>query len=462
MEQTRARGARLLGRALPTTVGAYVVDRRLLYGSSYSDYEARHVTLGHGVLLRHERWPSEDTQRGVVSPVPARDGGVNSDAVEGLRRARRLQAELQHPHILPVIDFFQHEGEWFSVFARAGGARSLQDIVTSIRKDERPPSSIAEFVALSAGVTDGLAAIHRAGFVHRTLGTDNVLVDDRGHVLLADLGCATPVGVDDAAARAFRGFVRLASAAPEQFGSEGAFSPAIDAWALGVLLFELRYGRHPFWAEDQTTIEAVVAAILGSELHFPAVADDTAEHLLQPWLRRLLEPVAGKRYADALEAQRDLHAIAAEIEQRRPVARAFVAIPFADAFDGLWRAIRSACAACRVMPTRVDQSHLHENIWDEICEAIKSTDFIIAVAAPHVSGVPNPNVMLEIGYARALHKPVLLLTDDPATLPFDLRTQRALCYKAGALGGGEFHRELVSFVAGIVRRCVSGEKVEPD
>jgi len=72
------------------------------------------------------------------------------------------------------------------------------------------------------------------------------------------------------------------------------------------------------------------------------------------------------------------------------------------------------------------------------------------VATPDTAGVPNPNVMLEVGYARALQKPVLLLTDAPDTLPFDLRTQRALFYKPESVGGGEFHRQLVSIVTGIV------------
>ena len=95
-------------------------------------------------------------------------------------------------------------------------------------------------------------------------------------------------------------------------------------------------------------------------------------------------------------------------------------------FDRMLRSsFRSACAACRVSTTRVDQSHLHESIWDEICDAIRSSDFLIAVATPDSTGVPNPNVMLEIGYARALHKPVLLLTNAPDALPFDFRTQRA-------------------------------------
>ena len=440
----------LLGRALPASIGAFVVERLLFGTSGYADYVAHHGTLGHELLFRHERWPSPESKRDSRSMHPIMDRQTQIHALEGLRRSRRLQAELQHPRILPVIDFFEYEGEWFSVFARIPEARSLRDIITSIQEDQRPPYSIGEFVALSAGVTDGLAAIHRAGFVHRTLGSHNILVDSSGYVRLADLGCATPVGADDDAARAFRFFMRPVSAAPEQLKFEGAFSPAIDNWALGVMLFELRYGRHPHWQEMPSTIEEVCAAVLHRALTFPAAVDDTAEALLQPWLRRLLEKLPEKRYADALEAQRDLQAIAAEISGQRPVAHAFVAMPFDSAFDGLWRAIWSACVACRVGATRVDQSHRHENIWDEICGAIRSNDFVIAVAAPGAAGVPNPNVMLEVGYARALHKPVLLLTNAPDTLPFDLRTQRALLYESASVGGGEFHRQLVSFVEGIV------------
>ena len=441
-------GDLLLGRALPVLIQSYVVDRLLSGGSSYADYVAHHLTLGHPLLFRHERWPSR-SGRGRSNI----DRATELHALDGLRRSRRLQAELQHPRILPVVDFFEHEDEWFSVFAQPSDAQSLYDIITSIRADRRPPYSIPEFVALSAGVTDGLAAVHRAGFVHRTLGAHNILVDSHGYVRLADLGCATPIGAEDDAARAFRWVMRPASAAPEQFAVEGAFSPAIDNWALGVALFELRYGRHPYWQEPMT-LDHLRASVLAGELSFPAVIDESAEHLLQPWLRRLLERDPRMRYTDALEAQRDLQAIAAEIDGRQPVARAFVAMPFSGGFDGVWRAIRSACAACRVAVTRVDQSHLHESIWDEICEAIRSSDFTVAVVASDTPGVPNPNVMLEIGYARALHKPVLLLTDAVETLPFDLRTQRALLYETASVGGGEFHRSLVSFVAGIVGRCV--------
>ena len=444
----------LLGTALPFRVGSYVIERLLDGGASYADYDAHHATLGHDVLFRHERWPSPD---GAAGSSPFADPVEKLHALEGLKRARRLQAELQHPRILSVVDFFKHANEWFSVFARLPESQSMHGIITSIHNGERPPVSIAEFVAMSAGVTDGLAAIHRAGFVHRALGTDNILIDADGFVRLADLGCATPSHADDAAAQAFRGFLRPRSAAPEQLRIEGAFSAATDTWALGVALFELRYGRHPFWLTMPTTVRSIRESILSGEPAFPD-ADDDAESLLQPWLRRLLTRAPQDRYADALEAQRDLHAIAAEIELQQPLARAFVAMPFATGFDGAWRAIRSACAACRVATTRVDQSYVRDSVWDEICDAIRASDFTIAVATPPAAGVPNPNVMLEIGYARALHKPVLLLTDAPDSLPFDLRTQRALTYTAESIGGGAFHRELVSFIGGILARSVTGKR----
>jgi hypothetical protein len=52
------------------------------------------------------------------------------------------------------------------------------------------------------------------------------------------------------------------------------------------------------------------------------------------------------------------------------------------------------------------------------------------------------------------------LTDTPETLPFDLRTQRAVIYTTTSVGGGEFHRDLVSFVTGIVAQCVTDKTAE--
>jgi hypothetical protein len=106
--------AHLLGGILPTPVRSYGVEWLLSDGGSgsYDDYLAHHQALGHNVLFRHERWLSPEVTRSRDTTVVRTIG----HALEGLRRARRLQAELQHPRILPVMDFFEEDGEWFSVF----------------------------------------------------------------------------------------------------------------------------------------------------------------------------------------------------------------------------------------------------------------------------------------------------------------------------------------------------------
>ena len=435
------------GESLPSTIGSYVLERRVSGGEGYVDYDARHRVLEHRVCFRHERWPSRN-------PGPEWDA-----ALAALRRSRRLQAELNHARVALVLDFFQDRGEWFTVFAYTSDAPSLRDSIRLIHAGDRPPFAIDEFVQLSAGITDGLAAIHDAGFVHRTLGSNNLLVDARGQPFLSDLGCATPIDVDDAGARAFRSFMKPTTAAPEQFSSDAPFSPAVDTWALGVVLFELRYGRHPFWLEKPTDLLAVETAILTCEPSFPEstasadwIIDD--DDLLRGWLARLLEKDAERRYHDALEAQRDLNGIAAKLAGRRPRAHAFVAMPFAEEYDGIWRALWSAGASSLIQLDRADRSHRRENIWDEICDLITASDFVIAVASPDSNGAFNANVMLEIGYARARNKPVLLLTDVPDRLPFDLRTQRALVFETGMVGAGAFHRDLLLELSGMVDRLI--------
>ena len=167
----------LLGRPLPVQIASYVVERLLSGGPGYADYDAHHRTLGHGLLFRHERWPSRHGVRGSRSALPSwtsRPGCMLWRACSALADYRRR---------CNIRESFRSST---SSSTRVNGSRCLRrfprpdcchEIITAIQNDHRPPYSIAEFVGLCAGVTDGLAAIHRAGFVHRTLGTHNIVVD---------------------------------------------------------------------------------------------------------------------------------------------------------------------------------------------------------------------------------------------------------------------------------------------
>src|SRR5262249_34388313 len=272
----------------------------------YDDYAATHAALGHSVLFRHERWPSD--------PSLADPSGLQ---LEALRRARRLQAEIRHSRILPVLDFFEEQGEWFTVFCAAPEAETLGELCKSIASGARPRLSLREYLRLSSGLTEALAAIHAKGFVHRTLNLHNVLVDRDGTALISDMGCAASASEDPAVYRAARMFMTPFTVSPEQLTEDAPLTAAVDIWALGVILYFLRYQRHPF-AWEARTLPETLAAVAARELTFPEPSatepadGDGPERWIRGWLARLLRKEAGERYHDAGEVHRDLKAIVAK------------------------------------------------------------------------------------------------------------------------------------------------------
>jgi hypothetical protein len=77
---------------------------------------------------------------------------------------------------------------------------------------------------------------------------------------------------------------------------------------------------------------------------------------------------------------------------------------------------------------RADQTFApSHDVRTEIRRAIEAADLVVADVTEH-----NPNVMLEIGYAQARGKKLVLITDDPGTVPFDLSSARVLVHQAGA------------------------------
>lgn len=122
--------------------------------------------------------------------------------------------------------------------------------------------------------------------------------------------------------------------------------------------------------------------------------------------------------------------------------RCFAIMPFADAFDDVWQSIRAAVseavagAECR----RLDEVKAAGRITDDLVQALGDADLCIA----DLTGL-NANVMWEVGFAMALGRPVLLLSQDVRTLPFDLRQMRTLAYDPGA-GSDPLRADLVAAI----------------
>ncbi len=192
----------------------------------------------------------------------------------GLAPGERVALKVVHPHLLAREGFFRrflreaeigrrlrHENvvrtlDADAVPAEGGHVHFLvleyvegQTLRGLLAELERVPEELCRHVGRE--VAKALAAIHAAGAVHRDLKPDNVLITSENVVKVMDLGVAR---LDDEALAvsqtgAFVGSVRYA--APEQFRGRGTtVDGRADLYALGLVLYELATGRHPFPGDD--------------------------------------------------------------------------------------------------------------------------------------------------------------------------------------------------------------------
>jgi hypothetical protein len=139
--------------------------------------------------------------------------------------------------------------------------------------------------------------------------------------------------------------------------------------------------------------------------------------------------------------------------------KAFVAMPFNPIFLNVWRTIRSACEANGIEAIRVDQIPQVDDIWKAIVEEIKTSDLIIVdFSGDEKSNIPNPNVITEATYARTYQKPVIILTQNVASLPFDWKTYRATIYENTEVGLTYIREMLTENLGALLKRLIKGKK----
>lgn len=105
--------------------------------------------------------------------------------------------------------------------------------------------------------------------------------------------------------------------------------------------------------------------------------------------------------------------------------KVFIAIPFSENFVEVYEdAVRPAVIAAELEPLRVDELIGHRNIVDDIEQGISESLLVFADFTTQ-----NPNVFYEIGFARAIGKPLVVVTQDDSHVPFDLRQRRYIKYR---------------------------------
>lgn len=165
-------------------------------------------------------------------------------AVEPARFAQeiRVTAQLQHPHILPLLDADDIGGYAYYVMPYVEG-ESLRD---KLKRDGR--MALLDAVRLAREVAGALAHAHKREIVHRDIKPENILIS-AGHALVADFGIAR---VASSAPTPEPGITQagLAIGTPAYMSPEQALGDAVDGrtdiFSLGCVLYEMLTGRLPF------------------------------------------------------------------------------------------------------------------------------------------------------------------------------------------------------------------------
>ena len=228
-------------QALPlgTRLGDYRLDAVIGHGGFGITYRAFDTQLAKFVAIK-EYLPLECAVRTAQGEVVPRAQRVADDYAWGrerfLEEARAL-ARFRHPHIVPVLRYFEANGTAYTVMEFEDG-RSVAELLRGNR-----PLPPAEVQTLCDGLLAGLAAVHAQGFLHRDIKPSNIIVRRDGVPVLIDFGAARQAL--GGRTQTLTGVLTPQYAPIEQYVMEGKQGPWSDIYSAAAVLHHAIAGVPP-------------------------------------------------------------------------------------------------------------------------------------------------------------------------------------------------------------------------
>ena len=251
------------------TVGPYELEVQLGAGATGTVWRAR--------------------RRGAIEQVVALKrlpGGARAADLDRLRREASALAELDHPHIVRVLELVEDDGGLAIAMQYAPGG-SLEALLAA-----RGALTAGELVAVAAPVADALASAHRRGVLHRDVKPANILFTSDGEPLLADFGVAGLLGGPVTTEHAVRGTAEYL--APELLDGSRP-DTRTDVYSLGVVCYEALTGAPPY--AGATPLAVIRAADRGQHALLAGRADVPAGVAVQ--VERAIDRDPSARFDDA-------------------------------------------------------------------------------------------------------------------------------------------------------------------
>ncbi|MBN1461917.1 MAG: serine/threonine protein kinase, partial [Armatimonadetes bacterium] len=213
------------------TIGDYRVVEKLGEGGFGVVYLATDTVLGRKVAVK------------TLDVLLTRDPKFRDRFFE----EAQTQAQLQHPNIVTVFRFLEHEGQYYIVMEYLGGIMppggtrqgTLADLI------KRGPVPQERLFPLFHQLLDAVGYAHSHGVLHRDLKPLNVLFTELGHPKVADFGIAKVLAGESSVSVSGHRVGTPAYMSPEQV-LDKKLTRASDIYSLGCVLYEMAVGRLPF------------------------------------------------------------------------------------------------------------------------------------------------------------------------------------------------------------------------
>jgi len=307
----------------------YRLERELGAGGMATVYLARDLKHDRPVALK------------VLRPELAAVLGA-----ERFLREIRLTAQLQHPHILTLIDSGEADGFLYYVMPYVDD----ENLRNRLGREKQLP--VDEAVDIAKAVAGALDYAHRHGVIHRDIKPENILLHD-GQALVADFGVALAMSA--------AGGGRLTETgmsvgtphymSPEQAAGERDITLQSDVYALGAVLYEMLVGEPPFTGP---TAQAIVAKVVTEKPQRIFPRRDTVPSHVEAAVLKALSKVPADRFATAHEFITELERPGRmpRIERgRRPVREAFTKAMHQAALAWTVAALLAAFAGVKAVTT---------------------------------------------------------------------------------------------------------------
>ncbi len=234
---------------------------------------------------------------------------------ERFLREIRITAQLQHPHIVSLIDSGEARNLLYAVMPFVEGESLRDRLMASARL------STTEAVTIGWEVADALDYAHRRGVVHRDIKPENILVSN-GHALVADFGIARAIGLAGGATLTGVGFPigTAAYMSPEQATAASPVDGRSDIYSLGCVLYEMIAGRMAF---SGPSLKSVLTQQLTVDPPLVHISRPDVPQNIIAIVRRCLMKRPEDRYQTAGELAQELRAALADLPRlSTPVPRA--------------------------------------------------------------------------------------------------------------------------------------------